>query len=214
LIVTTEPLRQHYQKYVQDVWLLPNCLDKQWSGLSHPKAAGGKLRVGWVGAGQHKGDLELVTDVVRELAGEVDWIFMGMCTDEIRPLIKEFHGFVSISDYPAKMASLALDIAIAPLETNFFNACKSNLRLLEYGAMGWPVVCSDVTPYQTHNPPVLRCSDSTVEWIAAIRKLIADTDLRARMGADLYAWVQENFLLNKKAAEWHDAIFNESPAGL
>ncbi len=210
LIVTTEALRQHYKKYVKDVWLLPNCLDKQWSSISRPKATGGKLRVGWVGAGQHKGDLELVTGVVRELAGEVDWVFMGMCTDEIRLLIKEYHGFVSITDYPSKMASLKLDIAIAPLESNFFNECKSNLRLLEYGAMGWPVVCSDVYPYQTLNPPVLRCSDSATEWVTALRKLMDDAEMRSRMGAELHAWVQENFLLSNKVLEWRDAIFGDA----
>jgi hypothetical protein len=31
------------------------------------------------------------------------------------------------------MASLNLDLAIAPLEINPFNESKSNLRLLEYG---------------------------------------------------------------------------------
>jgi len=207
LIVTTETLRQHYKKYVDDVWLIPNCLDKQWAGLKKAQPAGTKLRVGWVGAGQHKGDLELVTAVVRELAHEVDWVFMGMCTEEIRPLLKEFHGFVAIGDYPAKMASLELDIAIAPLEKNFFNECKSNLRLLEYGAMGWPVVCSDVYPYQTLNPPVQRCSDDTGEWVAALRKLVVDEGLRTSMGEALHTWVQENFLLKNRQRDWQAAIF-------
>jgi glycosyltransferase involved in cell wall biosynthesis len=207
LVVTTETLKQHYQKYVPDVWLLPNCLDKQWSGLRKPKTKRSRLRVGWIGAGQHQGDLELITSVVQTLAPEVDWIFMGMCTDAIKPHIKEYHDFVAISDYPKKMASLDLDIAIAPIEKNVFNECKSNLRLLEYGAMGWPVVCSDVFPYQSYDPPVMRCSNDPDEWLAAIRKLMQDEALRLRMGEDLYQWVQSNFLLKNKAQDWMSAIF-------
>jgi len=207
LVVTTETLKQHYQKYVPDVWLLPNCLDKQWSGLRQAKPARQRLRVGWVGAGQHQGDLEMVTQVVRALAGEVDWIFMGMCTDAIKPCIKEFHDFVAIADYPKKMASLDLDIAIAPIEKNVFNECKSNLRLLEYGAMGWPVVCSDVFPYQYLDPPVLRIVNETEAWLEALRKLIDDEPLRLKMGDQLYQWVQSNFLLKDKSREWMSAIF-------
>jgi glycosyltransferase involved in cell wall biosynthesis len=164
------------------------------------------LRVGWVGAGQHQGDLELVNTVVRELAAEVDWIFMGMCTDEIKPLLTEFHGFVSIGDYPKKMSSLDLDIAIAPIEDNFFNQCKSNLRLLEYGAMGWPVVCSDVYPYRTDNPPVLRVKNDPAEWVNAIRSLY-DGKRRHANAEALHQWVLSKYKLESKSKNWFKSIF-------
>ena len=50
---------------------------------------------------------------------------------------------VPIERYPRALAALDLDLALAPVEQNLFNECKSNLRLLEYGACGFPVVCSD-----------------------------------------------------------------------
>jgi len=208
LVVSTEPLRTHYGKYVKDVRLVPNGLNKQWRGLRKDPLPQEKLRVGWVGAGQHKGDLDLITEVVRQLADEVDWVFMGMCTDEIKPHLKEFHGFVSIVDYPQKVSDLNLDIAIAPLESNVFNACKSNLRLLEYGAMGWPVVCSDVYPYRSDEPPVIRCSDDVDAWVVALRKLMADPALRASMGAELHAWVNARFMLSGLVPQWKQALLD------
>jgi glycosyltransferase involved in cell wall biosynthesis len=208
LVVTTEPLRTHYQKYVADVRLIPNTLDKQWMGLRKSPGPREKLRVGWVGAGQHKGDLDLVVEVVRELADEVDWVFMGMQTDEIAPHLKEFHRFVQIADYPQKMSSLYLDIAIAPLETNIFNECKSNLRLLEYGAMGWPVVCSDVFPYQSYEAPVIRCSDDKEAWLSALRSLIADRELRLSMGQQLHDWVNSRFLLSGVVQKWKSCLLD------
>ena len=208
LIVTTETLKRHYQKYVSDVYLIPNCLDKQWDGLRDEHTPPARLRVGWIGAGQHKGDLDLVAEVVKATADEFDWVFMGMCTDAIKPLIKEFHGFVAIGDYPKKMSSLQLDIAIAPLETNHFNECKSNLRLLEYGAMGWPVVCSDVFPYQTMDAPVVRCSDSVEEWVDALRSLARDEARRLELGTALHAWVQSHYLLKNQVPAWKNAILD------
>ncbi|MEI8171500.1 MAG: glycosyltransferase, partial [Rhodoferax sp.] len=208
LVVTTEPLRAHYQKYVKDVRLVPNTLGKQWAGLRKSTEAREKLRVGWVGAAQHKGDLDLIAEVVRQLASEVDWEFMGMCTDEIRPHLKEFHGYVSISEYPVKVSELDLDIAIAPLEDNIFNECKSNLRLLEYGAMGWPVVCSDVFPYRADEPPVIRCSDDVGEWVRALRSLIGDKGLRLSMGSQLHEWVSSKYCLDGMVTNWKECLLD------
>ena len=62
----------------------------------------------------------------------MDWVFFGMCPEEIKPYIKEEHAFVDIEAYPEKLASLNLDLAVAPLEEHDFNIAKSNLRLLEF----------------------------------------------------------------------------------
>jgi GT2 family glycosyltransferase len=206
LIVTTQPLANHYRKYVADVHIVPNTLGGAWLGLRKQPKPRSRLRVGWVGAGQHHGDLDVIESVVRELASRVDWIFMGMCTDEIKPLLKEFHGFVSIGDYPKKMSELDLDIAIAPLEDNKFNRCKSNLRLLEYGAMGWPVVCSDVYPYQSDNPPVVRVQNDPAAWVAAIRSLY-DSKLRYAKAEAMHQWVMSRYRLEVKYKTWFQSIF-------
>ena len=208
LIVSTQPLADYYAPYCRDIRLVPNALDPQyWGQLQRAPQPRERLRVGWAGAAQHLGDLRLVERVVQALADEVDWVFMGMCPDELRPYIKEFHGFVSYKDYPAKLASLDLDIAIAPLENNPFNACKSNLRLLEYGAMGWPVVCSDVYPYRTMNPPVVAVPNDEQAWITALRNLINDPGLRQAQGQALHDWQQQHYLLENHVDAWFHAIF-------
>jgi glycosyltransferase involved in cell wall biosynthesis len=109
------------------------------------------------------------------------------------------------------MASLDLDIAVAPLEDNFFNSCKSNLRLLEYGAMSWPVVCSDVFPYQTKSPPVVRVKNSVTDWLVALNELIEDESERLRLGKALNTWVVNNYTLSNWAPEWVDALIEGKP---
>jgi len=210
LIVSTQPLADYYAAHCQDIRIVPNALDmRHWGGYFPTSAGrtGKKPRVGWVGAGQHQGDLRCMQQVVQALAGEVEWVFMGMCPDALRPFIHEFHPFVAYRDYPAKMASLALDIAIAPLQDHPFNACKSNLRLLEYGAMGWPVVCSDVYPFRTDNPPVTRVAQEDAAWLAALRALLADADLRRQQGAALHDWVMAHYTLEQQVQRWYSALF-------
>ena len=141
-----------------------------WRDRQGQRRQGKRPRVGWGGGGGHQGDLEMIEEVIKALATEVEWVFFGMCPESLQPYVHEFHPGVPIDLYPAKLAGLNLDLALAPLEDNLFNQCKSNLRLLEYGACGFPVVCSDVRPYQG-SLPVTRVRPRYRDWVEAIRML-------------------------------------------
>lgn len=205
MIVSTQPLADAFADMIDDIVVVPNRLKKEeWGGLRMPRQPfeGRKLRVGWVGAQQHQGDLELIADVVRQTAHVVDWVFMGMWPEGVDDLIKEKHDPVPFSEYARKVATLALDIALAPLEDNAFNESKSNLRLLEYGAMGWSVICSDVYPYRTNNAPVLRVKEGVESWVAAIMERVADPALAWREGEALHAWVDRHYWLEDHMEDW------------
>lgn len=207
LIVSTQPLADMCEDMIDNIEIVPNRLQKAiWRGLQSQRQQSDKPRVGWAGAQQHQGDLEIIIDVVKETAEEVDWIFFGMCPDEIKPFIKEEHGFVEIEAYPEKLASLNLDLAVAPLEDHDFNIAKSNLRLLEYGMLGWPVVCSDIFPYQTNDAPVVRVANNKSAWLAAIRQILADPSALQQAGDALKAWVQQHYLLEDHLDEWFSAL--------
>lgn len=210
LVVTTEPLKEYYEDFVPETRVIPNALvESTWFDLPVTRRARtGKLRVGWAGAQQHLGDLDMIQAVVAHFGNKVDWVFMGMCPPSIQPHVKEVHPFVSIDVYPQTLTNLDLDIAIAPLEHNHFNACKSNLRLLEYGAMGWPVVCSDVYPFRTDDPPVSRVPNDVDAWIAALDTLIASDTLRTDMGKQLNHWVKTRYALSVHTEAWFKAIFD------
>jgi len=211
LIVSTEPLAEAYRSLIDDIVVVPNRIDSTlWGGLLPQRRTSNKPRVGWVGAQQHHGDLEIIIDVVKQTAHEIDWIFMGMCLEELKPYIKEEHQFVSFMDYPEKMASLNLDLAVAPLEMHAFNEAKSNLRILEYGALGWPVVCTDIYPYQ--NAPVKRVNNTTEEWLVAIRERIYDLDSAAKEGDELKNWVLKHWILQDHLDEWMVNLYLDTRA--
>lgn len=195
-VVSTEPLAEALSGLHGDIRVVENRLSVEWwKGLSSRRRRGRKPRVGWAGGVSHTGDLELIADVVKELAGEVEWVFFGMCPEKIRPYVQEVHSGVPIDMYPSMLASLDLDLALAPVEQNLFNECKSNLRLLEYGACGFPVVCSDVRCYQGDRLPVTRVKNRFKDWVDAIRMHISDLDETARLGDQLRQTVHCDWML-------------------
>ena len=205
-VVSTESLAEQFAGLHEDIRVVPNRLPVNWWGeVSSQRRTGNKPRVGWGGGASHRGDLELIADVVRDLADEVEWVFFGMCPDKLRPYVHEFHPGVPIEEYPHKLASLNLDLALAPLEQNVFNACKSNLRLLEYGACGFPVICTDIVCYQ-NELPVTRVKNRYKDWMTAIRMHLDDMDATAKAGDTLREAVQRDWMLTPdKLLDWRSA---------
>jgi glycosyltransferase involved in cell wall biosynthesis len=196
VVVTTQALADVLSSMHSEIRVVPNMLPPEpWATLTSQRRTSKKPRVGWGGGTSHTGDLEIIADVVRELANEVDWVFFGMCPDALRPYIHEFHGTIDLQSYPYKLASLNLDLALAPLEFHIFNDCKSNLRLLEYGACGYPVICTDTQAYDGFLPCTKILSNSTEEWLQAIRMHLADPDASYRMGDQLREAVHRDFML-------------------
>ncbi|MBV8659849.1 MAG: methyltransferase domain-containing protein [Burkholderiales bacterium] len=201
-VVSTEPLAHAYRGYNSDIRVMPNCIDgNRWGQLEVARIEGRRPRVGWAGGVSHSGDLDLIADVVKTLADEVDWIFLGMCPESLRGYVKEFYPGVAIDKYPAKLASLGLDLAIAPLEINPFNEAKSNLKVLEYGILGYPVICTDIVPYQG-DLPVQRVKNRAKDWVAAIREMVAEPDAMAAAGLALQAAVRKDWMLESHVDAW------------
>ncbi|WP_443190531.1 glycosyltransferase [Pseudomonas indica] len=205
-VVSTEALAEAFAGLHPQMRVIENRLPVPWwGGLKAERRVGERPRVGWAGGSSHTGDLEMIADVVKELAGEVDWVFFGMCPEAIRPYVKEIHKGVAIEQYPSMLASLNLDLAIAPVEENLFNECKSNLRLLEYGACGFPVVCSDLRCYRG-DLPVTRVKNRFRDWVEAIRMHLADMDATAKAGDALRSVVLSEWMLEGRNLEaWRSA---------
>lgn len=198
LVVSTQPLADALSGMNRDIRVVPNMLAPHlWLGLNSRRQTSVRPRVGWAGGTSHRGDLELIADVVKELANDVDWVFFGMCPEALRPYIKEFHGGVSMDLYPEKLASLDLDLALAPLEENLFNDCKSNLRLLEYGACGFPVICADTKAYQGYLPCTRVVGNTPHAWLEAIRMHLADPQASYRQGDQLREAVLRDYVLTQ-----------------
>lgn len=205
LIVSTGPLADALRSMNQDIRVVPNYLPgSRWLDLLPQRRQGKKPRVGWSGSVSHVGDLLIITEIVRELANEVDWVFMGLAPDALRPYIAEFHPGLPFDEYPTALATLDLDLALAPLELCRFNECKSNLKLMEYGILGYPVIATDITPYQC-GLPVTLVKNKRTHWIRAIREHLSDRDELARRGDALRTAVRKDWMLEDHLTPWFEA---------
>lgn len=86
------------------------------------------------------------------------------------------------------------EVSLAPLERSTFNACKSNLKILEAGCKNIPIIASYVEPYifDIECPGVILC-DTSREWYLAIKKLLNDDALRKSLGKELGEYVRRKY---------------------
>ncbi|MBA2586028.1 MAG: glycosyltransferase family 4 protein [Chthoniobacterales bacterium] len=97
-----------------------------------------------------------------------------------------------------------LDIALAPLELgNVFCRAKSEIKFVEAGALGIPVVASDIDPFRhavTDGEDGLLASDER-DWAGALSQLIERPEERRRIGEGARAKVLKHYTLEARATE-------------
>ncbi|WP_312691572.1 glycosyltransferase [Kosakonia sp.] len=195
LVVASDVLAETCAGWNHDIRVVPTRLDPaQWARLTSLRGIGQKPRVGWVGSAERSADLDVIYPLISQLADRVDWIFFGYCPPALRPYLKEYHASWSSEVYAQRLASLNLDLALAPLADNLFNRNLSPLRLLEYGACGYAVICSDNICYR-NDLPVTRVASSAKKWREAIEMHLHDLPATWKQGDALQAWVREHGML-------------------
>lgn len=208
ITVTTRALAKHMRTICgdMDIRIAPNMLGRDdfvnaAKARANSTLAAHKPRIGWGGSMSHVGDLKLIYEVIQKTYHKIDWVFLGIRPDLDLPI--EFHEGVQPSDYLVKLASLNLDLVVAPLDDNQFNRCKSNLRLIECGACSYPVIASPVEPYLEGNPPVVaHAAPTTAAWLGAIEAFLRlPLDKQREHGRKLHAWAEKNFCLDDHAVE-------------
>jgi GT2 family glycosyltransferase/glycosyltransferase involved in cell wall biosynthesis len=203
IIVTTEYLKQEFSIYHDNIIVIKNTLPCElWK---KPKRnftlnTNKKLRIGWAGAAQHLNDLEWLKPVIEATHQNVQWVFYGYMPDSYKLDYIEFHKHTAFHEYHLKLEQLNLDIAIAPLEHNSFNYAKSNLKLLEYGALSIPTISSNTVNY--NDSPALKLDNDTGLWINAINQLADNLELRIELGNKMHDWVNNSYFLEDSLEQW------------
>lgn len=197
IVTSTEFLRLVYKKHNENVSVIPNHLPKfVWGEITprHDKLlpTPRKTRILYQGSENHfckaiyaekkgrkGGDFgDGLIDFIRKTTDKYQWVLMGGRPLELVDLIDsgeiEYHKWHNIFAYPNYVKALDIDIGIAPLMNNVFNMSKSNIKNLEYVALGIPGVYSDIEPY-AHCYMKAKTDD---EFIDKIEKLVDNPDLR------------------------------------
>ena len=215
ITVTTQNLFDVHQKDKPgSVYILPNSLDMKWrTKTPKKKYKGNKIHMGWLGSAAHYENLKIIEEPVIEIMRKhknVVFHMMKMYGESVWPDSKtkgivsriKRHDWVTLKKWPAFVASVGLDIGLAPAADNKFNRAKSNLRYLEYSVnktavIGSPTACyADIKGINAKEPH---------EWYDAMDKLILDKKLRGELAEESHKDLVENFSMEKNAHMWVDA---------
>lgn len=178
---STDSLANVLRKHNENVTVIPNHLPKfNWEEAEFRNNENKKPRILYPGSSNHfnygksGGDFSpKLLDFIIKTTDKYDWVFVGGYPFELKDKLGkdvEYHPWQTIFNLPSFLRNLKCDIGIAPLEDNLFNRCKSNIKMLEYTALGIPGVYSNVTPYRQAQ---LTC-DNPDDMIYNIEELAKD----------------------------------------
>lgn len=192
--VTTEPLAEVVSQWNRNVVVLPNMVPA-WLLEQPVPAAGERLTIGWGGSPSHVRDFGEVAKPVKRVLqrhhGSAEFHCMGPdYTDRVRtPKTSTRHTgwFAGVEDY---LRAVDFHVGVAPLLPCQFNDCKSDVKLLEYAALGIPAVVSDTGPYAraiAAGVPAVAAAGHKA-WEHELDRLVRNTDERAALGHKAREW--------------------------
>ena len=83
---------------------------------------------------------------------DFNWHFYGSYPLPLKTFIDQglikYFPWVPLPEFPAAMANSGAQMTFASLQDNNFNRCKSNIKLIESGALGIPCACPDMVTYK------------------------------------------------------------------
>ena len=188
VIVSTEPLADEYRKYNKNIFVVPNMLD---SSAFRPKDTVNRpqIVIGWAGGPTHARDFSEARGALQQVMGanqNVVFKSVGWNPSQVLdiPVRRHFHE-EWVNPTPNYYPLLDdFDIGIAPLLPSRFNDCKSELKAMEYGAKGIPVVASKFGPYERYikHGETGFLAKKHSDWVKYLNILVNDPELRRGMG--------------------------------
>jgi len=224
VIVSTPVLAERLARLRAGVLVVPNALDERLFGPapepSTPRSSA--LTIGYMGTLTHEADLRAILAPLRALlahhAGRVRLELVGGAAGQRMASLFEGLPFRmrepgNEDPYPRFVPwmrqHLRWDVAIAPLADDAFTRGKSDLKYLDYGALGIPGVFSDVAAYRntvSHRETGLLAANELGAWAEALEEIVGDDALRARLAEAATAEVHGSRMLRTNATRWTDAI--------
>lgn len=220
LTVSTEPLKEQLSHLHHNIHVLRNYVDLDlYTPYMKKEYDPETIVIGWGGSATHFPDMPEVSQALKDVVKMYDnvklaimgWPDCEFFTDVDREKYIEIP-WSSLEEYP-KMVS-QFDIGVCPLIDTKFNQAKSNLKYIEYGALGIPAICSKVYPYSNtitegENGILVKAKGAVYRrWVAALCKLIEDVELRKKLGTNARKLVEQQYCKEAAIEDWYN-FYNE-----
>ncbi len=221
VVVSTEELKKRFNKLdINNVEIIKNYYANNSLQLKPFAYRGDEIiKIGYFGTLTHDNDLELIHNVILRLKDifskkgvKIIFEIAGASINET----SDWYNVKKIPYYPMPMKTFYdwlgknsdWDIGIIPLVNNEFNKCKSELKYIEFSALGIPVVASDVNVYNESIEDGVTgfLANDEDEWVSKLSLLIEDGSLRNGIVNNAREDILENYNLKSRVNQW-DNIF-------
>lgn len=210
LIASTEWIRGNYSHFNKNAYLCRNGIDIARYELSRPKRP--TVNIGWAGATGHLKAcipwFQQTANIMR-MRSKTCFVSIGQGFAEG---FKQHFGeeravsvpWAAIEQYPAAMTMF--DVALAPGGSGGWWRGKSDLRWLEAGALGIPIIANPnvypeiehgVTGFHAHSPQ---------EMAEILLALVDNEKLRTTVGDNAREYVRTKRDIKVMARQWVDAL--------
>jgi len=192
--------------------IIPNALPIGHEQFIPNRTESSFLRFLYAGGPSHYGDLKKIDEYFKMcgrnliMLSKVKFIMAGYNPNYKEKSLKDMNDIMSSSpNYETRLA-LPLerymdhynyaDIAIAPVDSNLFNHYKSNLKTIEAGCMGVPLIASRCFPYiedeEMSDKGIFFCSNIK-EWYDTTLMLARNPETVLKAGETLYQYVKSKY---------------------
>lgn len=228
VVVTTPVLQQRVAALNSRCVIVPNALDERLLIDRPPRSTVtpfGRRRIviGYMGTYTHEADWRLILPAWRQVyeyyRESVEFQVIGVSA-QAQALAQEAGVPVRVLqpqrgevEYPLFMlwftGRVQWDVAVAPLLDTPFTRSKSDIKFLDYSALGAATIASRVPAYEdsVRHGDTGWLAENTVEaWAAALNRLVADADLRAALAARARQYLLQKRLLAQQVEDWKVAL--------
>jgi len=210
LLCSTQFLADKYRKFNENSWICRNGVEGyRYKDLELPKREG--IHVGWAGGEGHQGNVLPWVRQLEQLMLEDERInFFCVGLDFVKDMKKETQEravhipFVLMELFPGVLCNF--DIALAPAGNSFFYRAKSDLRWLETGALGIPLVASPIVYPDIGDGRTGLHVDDPLEAKHAVKTLINNEELRLEIGHNVREYVLNNRTTEHTCSDWETAF--------
>jgi len=224
ITLSTNVLAARYESVIGKTSVIPNALDEKiwFSPLTKSPIARDYDGIGllYMGTETHAEDMKILQHALERLKSspKVPDIRLFVIGGEPTQADQDWYTRIDVPlgcrRYPEFVSWLRgyseyWDIGLAPLVDTMFNRAKSNLKYLEYSALGLPGIYADLPPYsETVRPRQtgFLAGAKPESWSAAIETLAVSGELRDDIANAARTDVLENHRLGDVAEKYADEI--------
>ncbi|MDD5134230.1 MAG: glycosyltransferase family 4 protein [Phycisphaerae bacterium] len=172
------------RKFCKNVEVIPTGLDINSYRVCETEKRDGKIRLVWIGGSSTLGFLADIKESLEQIGSQFNNVVLRIISNEFFDLknMKVEKCQWSLENQISDLA--ASDIGLVPMPDNKFTQNKFGFKMLQYAAVGLPIIASPVGANGDFLKPnhnglfASGCSD----WVKKMTQLIEDAQLRKQLG--------------------------------